>query len=453
MLQESGLYESIKELFNVFLLSPELCCGYDVVLMKASIVEGFMSDLPNLNNEEISRYSRHLLLSEVGRDGQRKLKAAKILCVGTGGLGSPVLMYLAAAGVGRLGIIDFDVVEASNLQRQILHDTKTLGLSKVESATQRLLDLNPHIQIQPHPVALTSNNALEVLSQYDIIVDGTDNFPTRYLINDACIILGKPFVYASIFKFEGQVSVFNHRGSWHRPKNWASKPKEERRRLREHNQDWLYDETALGPTYRDLFPAPPAPGTVPSCAEGGVLGILPGVIGSIQANEVIKMILGIGRTLSGRLLTYDALQMRFREFKLQRDPNAPPIRKLIDYGQFCGFPTQHVSSEMLVKHISVQEAKEKMNAGWAPFVVDVRTPQEAQIVQLPTVHLIHSHKQILQVVAQLPRDKDILLYCKRGGRSAQACDNLVQAGFTRVYNLEGGIQAWAMKIDTSLPSY
>ncbi len=380
------------------------------------------SVLPELSNSEIARYSRHLILDEVGMEGQRKLKAAKVLCVGTGGLGSPLLMYLAAAGVGRIGIVDFDVVDESNLQRQILHGTSMVGVPKVVSAKKRINDINPNVDVDVYEVPLTAENALEIMEPYDIIVDGTDNFQTRYLVNDACVILGKPNVYGSIFKFEGQATVFNYKG---------------------------------GPNYRDLYPEPPPPGLVPSCAEGGVLGILPGVIGTIQATETVKIILGHGETLSGRLLLYDALNMRFRELKLRRDPDAEPITELIDYEWFCGLQTNEEDEKMAdpFERISVSEAKSRMDDGWKPFVLDVRKPHETEIVKLDFADRFQAHEDVLDIVADLPRDRDILIHCKMGGRSAKAAAALAGAGFTRLFNLEGGITSWAKEIDTSLPTY
>ncbi len=381
-----------------------------------------MSALPELSNDEIARYSRHLILEEVGMDGQRKLKAGRVLCIGTGGLGSPLLLYLAAAGVGRIGIVDFDVVDASNLQRQVIHGTSKIGVSKVQSARERILDINPHVQVDVYEEALTSENALRLFADYDVIVDGTDNFPTRYLVNDACVILGKPNVYGSIFKFEGQATVFNYRG---------------------------------GPNYRDLYPEPPPPGLVPSCAEGGVLGILPGVIGTIQATETVKILLGKGTTLSGRLLLYDALNMRFRELKLRRDPQALPITELIDYEQFCGVPqpTEEVPVSEPFSRLSVTELKERLDGGWKPYVLDVRKPFEADIARLAFADRLEPHETVASIADQLPRDRDIVIHCKLGGRSAKACEALAALGFTRLYNVEGGITAWAQQIDPSLPTY
>jgi molybdopterin/thiamine biosynthesis adenylyltransferase/rhodanese-related sulfurtransferase len=381
-----------------------------------------VSALPELSNDEIARYSRHLILEEVGMDGQRKLKAGRVLCIGTGGLGSPLLLYLAAAGVGRIGIVDFDVVDASNLQRQVIHGTSKIGVSKVQSARERILDINPHVQVDVYEEALTSENALRLFADYDVIVDGTDNFPTRYLVNDACVILGKPNVYGSIFKFEGQATVFNYRG---------------------------------GPNYRDLYPEPPPPGLVPSCAEGGVLGILPGVIGTIQATETVKILLGKGTTLSGRLLLYDALNMRFRELKLRRDPQALPITELIDYEQFCGVPqpTEEVPVSEPFSRLSVTELKERLDGGWKPYVLDVRKPFEADIARLAFADRLEPHETVASIADQLPRDRDIVIHCKLGGRSAKACEALAALGFTRLYNVEGGITAWAQQIDPSLPTY
>jgi sulfur-carrier protein adenylyltransferase/sulfurtransferase len=382
-------------------------------------------DTPALDNWEIARYSRHLILDEVGMEGQRALKGASVLCVGTGGLGSPLLLYLAAAGVGRIGIVDFDVVDESNLQRQVIHGTSTVGKPKLHSARDRILDINPRCQVDLYPVALDSSNALDILRPYDVVVDGTDNFPTRYLVNDACVLLGKPNVYGSIFKFEGQASVFNYQG---------------------------------GPQYRDLYPEPPPPGLVPSCAEGGVLGILPGVIGCIQATETIKILLGKGTTLSGRLLLYDALNMKFRELKLRRDPDCPKIEALIDYHQFCGVPGPGASpvapaAEGFAR-IDVQTAKGRLDEGWAPFVLDVRKPHEADIVKLAFADLLRPHEDVVAGdFAGIPRDRPILVHCKLGGRSAKAAEALVAAGFTDVSNLEGGITAWAQLVDPSLPTY
>ena len=382
--------------------------------------------LPPLDRWDISRFSRHLLLDEVGIEGQRRLKGASVLCVGTGGLGSPLLMYLAAAGVGRIGIVDFDVVEASNLQRQIIHGSGSIGLSKVSSARARILDINPRCQVDIYETALRSDNALDILAPYDVVVDGSDNFPTRYLVNDACVLLGKPNIYGSIFKFEGQASVFNHEG---------------------------------GPNYRDLYPQPPPPGLVPSCAEGGVLGVLPGIIGAIQANETIKVILGKGETLSGRLLLFNAMRMTFRTLKLRRDPGSPPITALVDYQQFCGVPSLDEgvqpttpSAEGFVRQ-DVQTLQARINAGWRPFILDVRTAAEAAIVSIDA-DLQRPHRDIIAGhLDDIPRDRPILVHCKHGSRSAQAAAALVAAGYGEVTNMEGGITAWARQIAPHLPTY
>ncbi|MEQ1505676.1 MAG: molybdopterin-synthase adenylyltransferase MoeB [Myxococcota bacterium] len=388
-------------------------------------IAGGQDALPELTRDEIARYSRHLILPELGLDGQRRLKAGSVLCVGTGGLGSPLLLYLAAAGVGRIGIVDFDVVDESNLQRQVLHGTSSVGKPKVQSAAERIRDLNPHVRLDLYEEPLTSANALRILGPYDVIVDGTDNFPTRYLVNDACVILGKPNVYGSIFRFEGQASVFN-----------------------------LGD----GPNYRDLYPEPPPPGLVPSCAEGGVLGVLPGVIGTIQATETLKILAGIGTTLSGRLLLYDALNLTFRELKLRRDPNRQPITALIDYDQFCGVPqallaAQAAAATSPVTRITVRELADRRAAGWRPFVLDVRKPHEAEIVSLPFVDRLEPHETVGGIAGELPRDRDILVSCKSGARSAKAAQALVERGFTRVFDLDGGVLAWAREIDPTLPTY
>jgi len=381
--------------------------------------------LPELDTADYARYSRHLILEEVGVEGQRRLKGGSVLCVGTGGLGSPLLLYLAAAGVGRIGIVDFDVVDESNLQRQVIHGTASVGRPKLESARARILDINPRCVVDLYPVALASDNALDILRPYDVIVDGTDNFPTRYLVNDACVLLDKPNVYGSIFKFEGQASVFNHQG---------------------------------GPNYRDLYPEPPPPGLVPSCAEGGVLGILPGVIGCIQATETIKILLGKGTTLSGRLLLYDALNMRFRELKVRKDPDAPKIERLIDYLQFCGVPHAGEGArpeEQMegFKRMSVAEVKARMDAGWRPYVLDVRKPHEAEIARLTFADRLQPHEDVSAIAAELPRDRDILIHCKLGARSAKAAATLAGLGFTNLINLEGGITAWSKEIDPSIPTY
>ncbi|MGB3681876.1 MAG: molybdopterin-synthase adenylyltransferase MoeB [Rubrobacteraceae bacterium] len=377
-----------------------------------------------LSNEEIGRYSRHLIMPEVALDGQKKLKQAKVLTIGTGGLGSPLALYLAAAGVGTIGIVDFDVVDESNLQRQILHGTSDVGRPKVDSARDKLEDINPNVNIVVHEEALTSENALDILADYDVIVDGTDNFPTRYLVNDACVLLGKPNVYGSIFRFEGQASVF-----------WAEE----------------------GPCYRCLYPEPPPPGLVPSCAEGGVLGILPGAIGTIQATETVKLILGIGEPLVGRLLLYDALGMSFREMKLRKDPNCPvcgenpTVTELIDYQEFCGIPQAAAAEqENKVPEITVQELKAKMDNGGIQ-VLDVREPYEYEIANIgaPLIPL----GELPQRYEELDRDQPLAIHCRSGARSANAVKLLQERGFENVYNVEGGILAWSEEIDPSLPQY
>jgi sulfur-carrier protein adenylyltransferase/sulfurtransferase len=379
----------------------------------------------SLTKEEYERYSRHIILPEVGLEGQKRLKAAKVLCVGTGGLGAPLLMYLAAAGVGTLGIIDFDVVDTSNLHRQVIHGTSWVGKPKIESAKQRILEINPHCQIELHETRLTSENALEIIAQYDIVADGTDNFPTRYLVNDACVLLGKPNVYGSIFRFEGQATVFN------------------------------YEE---GPNYRDLYPEPPPPGMVPSCAEGGVLGVLCGIIGTIQATEVVKIILGKGTSLSGRLLLYDALNMKFRELKLRPNPVRPVIEKLIDYEMFCGIPqAAEMIDSVQIPEISVQELKQIIDRGGKGYtIIDVRNPNEWEIGRIPGATLVPLSEieqgQGVEQVRALMTDNKLIVHCKLGGRSAKALGILQQAGIEGI-NLKGGINAWSEEIDTSIPKY
>jgi adenylyltransferase/sulfurtransferase len=385
---------------------------------------------PDLTAEEIKRYSRHLIMPEVGVDGQKKLKAGSVLCIGAGGLGSPAAMYLAAAGVGRIGIVDFDVVDFSNLQRQLLHGTSSVGRSKLESAKDRLRDLNPHIEIDTYETTLSSENALELFKPYDVILDGTDNFPTRYLVNDACVLAGKPNAYGSIFRFEGQASVF---------------------------------ATKEGPCYRCLYPEPPPPGLVPSCAEGGVLGVLPGIIGVIQATEAIKLILGIGEPLIGRFLIYDALKMRFRELRLRKDPDCPvcgthpTVTKLIDYEQFCGIRPEPAAAQAPGAGVNQFETtsvdlKKRLDAGDDVFILDVREPNEYQICRIPGSVLIPLG-ELPRRYAELPTDKDIVAHCKMGGRSAKATEFLQSVGFKRVKNLKGGILDWIDKVDPSQPKY
>src|SRR5688500_9845719 len=385
--------------------------------------------LPELSGDEIKRYSRHLIMPEVGVDGQRKLKAAKVLCIGAGGLGSPAAMYLAAAGIGTLGIVDFDVVDFSNLQRQIIHGTPDVGRPKLHSAKDRLKALNPNVHVETYEEALTSANALRLFEPYDVILDGTDNFPTRYLVNDACVLTGKPNAYGSIFRFEGQASVF---------------------------------ATKEGPCYRCLYPEPPPPGLVPSCAEGGVLGVLPGIIGVIQATEAIKVILGIGEPLIGRFLIYDALKMKFRELKLRKDPECPvcgtnpTVTKLIDYEQFCGIrpEPQAQSSGATVSEweITPVELKKKLDAGDDLFILDVREPNEYQINRIPGSTLIPLG-ELPRRYQELPKDREIIAHCKMGGRSAKAQEFLKSVGITNVKNLKGGVLEWVDKVDPSQPKY
>jgi sulfur-carrier protein adenylyltransferase/sulfurtransferase len=381
--------------------------------------------LPELTPDELSRYSRHLILPEVGMEGQRRLKAAKVLCVGAGGLGSPLAFYLAAAGIGTLGLLDFDVVDASNLQRQIIHSTKDIGRKKLDSAEEKLTALNPALNVVKHETMLTSANALEILKDYDIVADGTDNFPTRYLVNDACVLLGKPNVYGSIFRFEGQATVFAYPG---------------------------------GPCYRCLYPEPPPPGLVPSCAEGGVLGILPGTVGLIQATETVKLILGIGEPLVGRLLLYDALAMRFRELKLRRNPECPvcgdrpTIRELIDYQEFCGIPNQPHEPAPAEGDIEPAEVKAKMDRGDKFVLIDVREPHEYQICSIPNAKLIPLG-DLPKRVNELNSADEIVAHCKSGMRSAKAVEFLKQSGFRKVRNMKGGILAWSDKVDPTVPKY
>lgn len=376
--------------------------------------------------DEVARFSRHLILPEVGMEGQKRLKAASVLCVGTGGLGSPLLLYLAAAGVGRLGIVDFDVVDTSNLQRQVIHGTSWVGKPKIESAKHRIHEINPHCQVDLYPTALTSENALEIIRPYDIVCDGTDNFPTRYLVNDACVLLGKPNVYGSIFRFEGQATVFN------------------------------YQE---GPNYRDLFPEPPPPGMVPSCAEGGVVGVLPGIIGMIQATETVKIITGIGTTLSGRLLLFDALKMAFRELKLRPSPDRPVIDRLIDYQEFCGVGGSEPGMEEAgaMDTISVTDLKALLDAQPDDLLlVDVRNPPEAEIAVIPGAVLIPLDRiesgEAVEELRQLAAGKRLYMHCKMGGRSAKALIALQRHGIEGV-NVAGGINAWSREVDEAVALY
>jgi sulfur-carrier protein adenylyltransferase/sulfurtransferase len=384
---------------------------------------------PDLSPAETLRYARHLILPEVGPEGQRKLKGARVLMVGAGGLGSPIALYLAAAGVGTLGLVEFDVVDASNLQRQVLHGTSDVGRPKVESARERIQEINPHVRVAPHPVRLTSDNAMEILRGYDVVVDGSDNFPTRYLVNDACVLLGTPYVYGSIFRFEGQVSVFATEG---------------------------------GPCYRCLFAEPPPPGLVPSCAEGGVLGVLPGIVGSLQALETIKLLLGIGDAMVGRLLMFDALRMRFRELKLRRDPacpvcgDDPSVRALIDYDRFCGLPNPGEERTMTddVPEITVTELKQRLDRGDPVTIVDVREPYEWEIGNLDDygARLIPL-AELEERLDEIDPQEEIVLQCRSGGRSARALKFMRERGYARLLNLKGGILAWSDEVDSSIPKY
>ena len=444
---------SLRNFVNVYLndedirhaerLETKIKAG-DTVTIVPSIAGGATSEAdispapagangPALSNEEIARYSRHLIMPEVGMDGQRRLKAARVLMIGTGGLGAPLGMYLAAAGVGRLGIVDFDVVDESNLQRQIVHGTRDVGRPKIESARDRLSDINPHVEIETYEMRLTSENALELFRDYDIIVDGTDNFPTRYLVNDACVLTGKPNVYGSIFRFEGQASVF-----------WAER----------------------GACYRCLYREPPPPGLVPSCAEGGVLGVLPGIVGAIQANETIKLILGGGEPLINRLLLFDAWKMRFRELKLRKDPACPvcgenaTIKELIDYEEFCGLRPQPTEAEAVnqatnqqMEEITATELKSRLDSGDDLQIIDVREPNEYEIARLERSKLIPLG-QVVNRMDEIDQSRETVVHCKMGGRSAKAIEALKKAGYTgRLINLKGGITAWSNEVDQSVPKY
>ena len=403
----------------------------DTISLVPSIAGGSTLMVPAepaaLSKDEILRYSRHLIIPEVGIEGQQKLKAARVLLVGTGGLGAPLGLYLSAAGIGSIGLVDFDVVDFTNLQRQVIHFTGDVGRKKLDSAAEKMQAINPNVRITRHETALTSDNALDILKDYDIIVDGTDNFPTRYLVNDACVLLGKPNVYGSIFRFEGQATIFAYEG---------------------------------GPCYRCLYPEPPPPGLVPSCAEGGVLGILPGTIGLIQATEAVKLILDIGEPLVGRLLLYDALGMRFRELKLRKNPECPAcgehrtITKLIDYQQFCGIPQHSPAQETKVNEgeIEVTEVKAKLDRGDRFVLIDVREPHEYRICSIAGAKLIPLG-EFPQHVGEFDPEADIVIHCRSGVRSAKACGILRQAGFQRVRNMRGGILAWSDQVDPSVPKY
>ncbi len=382
----------------------------------------------DLSKEEFRRYSRHLIMPEVGVEGQKKLKAAKVLLIGTGGLGAPLGLYLSAAGIGKLGLVDFDIVDFSNLQRQVIHSTRDVGRPKLDSAREKILGINPNVQVETYECMLKADNALDIIGDYDVVIDGTDNFPTRYLVNDSCVLLDKPNVYGSIFRFEGQASVFDAR---------------------------------YGPCYRCLYPEPPPPGLVPSCAEGGVLGILPGIIGLVQATEAVKLILGKGRSLVGRLILYDALEMKFRELKLRKNPKCPlcgdhpTIKALIDYDQFCGVAPQPAAAVTAPKEYNKMtpiELKTLLDDGGKPTILDVREPHEYEICSLPGSILIPLG-QIAARMDELNRDDEIVVHCKMGGRSAKAVEQMQKAGFANVKNLTGGIDRWSREVDSSVPRY
>lgn len=416
-------------------LVPAVAGGADVLRPPSSTSAraGFLNlstANTELSKEEIERYSRHLILPEVGMEGQKKLKAASILLVGTGGLGSPLGLYLAAAGIGRLGLVDFDVVDKTNLQRQVIHTTNDVGRLKTQSAKEKIEAINPNVVVDIHETSLTSENALDIIADYDMVIDGTDNFPTRYLVNDACVLLGKPNVYGSIFRFEGQSSVF-------------------------------YAE--YGPCYRCLYPEPPPPGMVPSCAEGGVIGILPGIVGLIQANEGVKLILGEGNPLIGRLLLFNALDMQFRELKLRKDPNCPvcgpnpTIKELIDYEEFCGIPSAsdqpaETSEQMAEDEITPAQVKSKLDQGDTFVLVDVREPHEWEICRIEGARLIPL-SEFEDRIGEIDQDSEVVLHCKMGGRSAKAQDILYANGYTNVKNMIGGITRWADEVDPSVPKY
>ncbi len=393
-----------------------------------SIIDPSRAAEVHFSNDEIARYSRHLIMPEVTLEGQKRLKAASILCIGTGGLGSPIALYLAAAGIGRLGLVDYDIVDFSNLQRQVIHGTKDVGRKKLNSARDRIRDINPNVQVELHDALFTSQNAAALVANYDLVIDGTDNFPTRYLSNDICVFLRKPNVYGSIFRFEGQCTVFApHLG---------------------------------GPCYRCMFPEPPPPGMVPSCAEGGVLGVLPGVIGVMQAIEAVKLIVGIGEPLIGRLIHFDALKMKFREFKLRRDPKCPvcgpnpTITELIDYEQFCGIPQaqQAEAEEADVPLLTVKELKSRIDKNEKFVLLDVREPYEFEICRIPGSRLIPLG-ELPSRLSELDSADEIIIHCKSGVRSAKALRLLQKAGFNRLRNVEGGILAWAEEVDPALPKY
>lgn len=389
----------------------------------SSIIDLERSNSTLLSHDEIARYSRHLIMPEITLEGQKQLKSASVLCIGVGGLGSPIALYLAAAGIGKMGLVDFDIVDCSNLQRQILHGTKDIGRKKLDSAQDRLKDINPHVEVVMHDCLLRSENAKDLVRDYDLVIDGTDNFPTRYLSNDVCVLLKKPNIYGSIFRFEGQSTVFApHLG---------------------------------GPCYRCLFPEPPPLGTIPSCAEGGVLGVLPGIVGLIQSIECIKLLVGIGDSLIGRLMHFDALRMKFREFKVRKDPHCPlcseqpTLTALIDYEQFCGI--SQTTKVDTVPTVTVELLREKLNTGIV-FLLDVREPHEYQIARIPGSHLIPL-SELPSRMSELDTADEIYIHCKTGGRSMRALCQLRDAGFTKLFNVEGGIHAWSERIDPLVPKY
>jgi adenylyltransferase/sulfurtransferase len=384
-----------------------------------------MNQEVELTKEEVERYSRHMIIPEVGASGQKKIKRSKILLIGAGGLGSPLALYLSAAGVGQLGIVDFDVVDFSNLQRQVIHPTKNVGRLKIDSAKEGIERINPNVTVKTYKTRLSSENALEIFKEYDVIIDGTDNFPTRYLVNDACVFLGKPNVYGSIFRFDGQASVF---------------------------------DSTKGPCYRCLYPSPPPPGMVPSCAEGGVLGILPGIIGLIQAIEAIKLVLQSGDSLIGRLLLFNALEMKFRELKLKKDPNCilcgsnPTVTSLVDYNHFCGIDSSEKKGEFEMEEITVTDLKEKMDRNDSFILVDVREPHEYEICNIAGSKLIPLGS-LQSRLSELDKKKEIIMHCKGGMRSAKGVAILKNSGFSNVKNLKGGILAWAEEVNTDMPKY
>jgi adenylyltransferase/sulfurtransferase len=429
--RELGGVEAALTPGDTLSIVPSIAGGVDVDADKLTAARAAMrragkGELP-LSHEEVRRYSRHLILPDVGLAGQVKLKNARVLLIGVGGLGSPLALYLAAAGVGTLGLVDADVVDETNLQRQVIHGTKDVGRPKLDSAADRIHDINPNVQVEKHETFLSSENALELFRQYDLVADGTDNFPTRYLVNDACVLTGKPNVYGSIFRFEGQASVF---------------------------------AAADGPCYRCLYPEPPPPGLVPSCAEGGVLGILPGVIGLLQATEVVKLILGIGVPLKGRLLLFDALAMNFRELRLRKDPKCPvcgpnpTVRELIDYQEFCGIRPDVDLSNGDLRSLTAVELARRQAAGEDLALLDVREPQEYDLCRIPGARLIPLG-ELPAHLSELDSSRDLVVHCRTGVRSAKAIELLAQAGFARarMFNLEGGIDAWARDVDPTMPRY